>query len=123
MKISVIRSLERKDNYYLQLCSSMDINTENLDISQMDIVYDITSVYAARAQEQNTFRLLLIAIFVVGSITSMIAASLLTKPLENYHHLRNISPTEITLPVCTSTPVMRSRNWQMIQQYGRYHRR
>ena len=71
-----------KDNYYLQLCSSMDINTENLDISQMDIVYDITSVYAARAQEQNTFRLLLIAIFVVGSITSMIAASLLTKPLE-----------------------------------------
>lgn len=103
-----------KDNYYLQLCSSMDINTENLDISQMDIVYDITSVYAARAQEQNTFRLLLIAIFVVGSITSMIAASLLTKPLENYHHLHNISPTEITLPVCTSTPVMRSRNWQMI---------
>lgn len=70
------------NNYYLQLCSSMDINTENLDISQMDIVYDITSVYAARAQEQNTFRLLLIAIFVVGSITSMIAASLLTKPLE-----------------------------------------
>ena len=64
------------NNYYLQLCSSMDINTENLDISQMDIVYDITSVYAARAQEQNTFRLLLIVIFVVGSITSMIAAYL-----------------------------------------------
>ena len=76
-----------KDNYYLQLCSSMDINTENLDISQMDIVYDITSVYAARAQEQNTFRLLLIAIFVVGSITSMIAASLLTKPLEKLSSL------------------------------------
>ena len=75
------------DNYYLQLCSSMDINTENLDISQMDIVYDITSVYAARAQEQNTFRLLLIAIFVVGSITSMIAASLLTKPLEKLSSL------------------------------------
>ena len=74
-------------NYYLQLCSSMDINTENLDISQMDIVYDITSVYAARAQEQNTFRLLLIAIFVVGSITSMIAASLLTKPLEKLSSL------------------------------------
>lgn len=65
----------------------MDINTENLDISQMDIVYDITSVYAARAQEQNTFRLLLIAIFVVGSITSMIAASLLTKPLEKLSSL------------------------------------
>ena len=75
------------DNYYLQLCSSMDINTENLDISQMDIVYDITSVYAARAQEQNTFCLLLIAIFVVGSITSMIAASLLTKPLEKLSSL------------------------------------
>lgn len=75
------------NNYYLQLCSSMDINTENLDISQMDIVYDITSVYAARAQEQNTFRLLLIAIFVVGSITSMIAASLLTKPLEKLSSL------------------------------------
>lgn len=75
------------NNYYLQLCSSMDINTENLDISQMDIVYDITSVYAARAQEQNTFRLLLIAIFVVGSITSMIAASLLTKPLEKISSL------------------------------------
>ena len=80
------------NNYYLQLCSSMDINTENLDISQMDIVYDITSVYAARAQEQNTFRLLLIAIFVVGSITSMIAASLLTKPLEKLSSLaQNIS--------------------------------
>ena len=75
------------NNYYLQLCSSMDINTENLDISQMDIVYYITSVYAARAQEQNTFRLLLIAIFVVGSITSMIAASLLTKPLEKLSSL------------------------------------
>lgn len=75
------------NNYYLQLCSSMDINTENLDISQMDIVYDITSVYAARAQEQNTSRLLLIAIFVVGSITSMIAASLLTKPLEKLSSL------------------------------------
>ena len=75
------------NNYYLQLCSSMDINKENLDISQMDIVYDITSVYAARAQEQNTFRLLLIAIFVVGSITSMIAASLLTKPLEKLSSL------------------------------------
>lgn len=75
------------NNYYLQLCSSMDINTENLDISQMDIVYDITSVYAARAQEQNTFRLLLIAIFVVGSITSMIAANLLTKPLEKLSSL------------------------------------
>lgn len=75
------------NNYYLQLCSSMDINTENLDISQMDIVYDITSVYATRAQEQNTFRLLLIAIFVVGSITSMIAASLLTKPLEKLSSL------------------------------------
>lgn len=75
------------NNYYLQLCSSMDINTENLDISQMDIVYDITSVYAAHAQEQNTFRLLLIAIFVVGSITSMIAASLLTKPLEKLSSL------------------------------------
>ena len=75
------------NNYYLQLCSSMDINTENLDISQMDIVYDITSVYAARAQEQNTFRLLLITIFVVGSITSMIAASLLTKPLEKLSSL------------------------------------
>lgn len=75
------------NNYYLQLCSSMDINTENLDISQMDIVYDITSVYAARAQEQNTFRLLLIAIFVVGSITSMIAAILLTKPLEKLSSL------------------------------------
>lgn len=75
------------NNYYLQLCSSMDINTENLDISQMDIVYDITSVYASRAQEQNTFRLLLIAIFVVGSITSMIAASLLTKPLEKLSSL------------------------------------
>lgn len=75
------------NNYYLQLCSSMDINSENLDISQMDIVYDITSVYAARAQEQNTFRLLLIAIFVVGSITSMIAASLLTKPLEKLSSL------------------------------------
>lgn len=75
------------NNYYLQLCSSMDINTENLGISQMDIVYDITSVYAARAQEQNTFRLLLIAIFVVGSITSMIAASLLTKPLEKLSSL------------------------------------
>lgn len=75
------------NNYYLQLCSSMDINTENLDISQMDIVYDITSVYAARAQEQNTFRLLLIAFFVVGSITSMIAASLLTKPLEKLSSL------------------------------------
>lgn len=75
------------NNYYLQLCSSMDINTENLDISQMDIVYDITSVYAARAQEQNTFRLLLIAIFVVGNITSMIAASLLTKPLEKLSSL------------------------------------
>lgn len=75
------------NNYYLQLCSSMDINTENLDISQMDIVYDITSVYAVRAQEQNTFRLLLIAIFVVGSITSMIAASLLTKPLEKLSSL------------------------------------
>lgn len=75
------------NNYYLQLYSSMDINTENLDISQMDIVYDITSVYAARAQEQNTFRLLLIAIFVVGSITSMIAASLLTKPLEKLSSL------------------------------------
>lgn len=75
------------NNYYLQLCSSMDINTENLDISQMDIVYDITSVYVARAQEQNTFRLLLIAIFVVGSITSMIAASLLTKPLEKLSSL------------------------------------
>ena len=75
------------NNYYLQLCSSMDINTENLDISQMYIVYDITSVYAARAQEQNTFRLLLIAIFVVGSITSMIAASLLTKPLEKLSSL------------------------------------
>lgn len=75
------------NNYYLQLCSSMDINTENLDISQMDIVYDITSVYAARTQEQNTFRLLLIAIFVVGSITSMIAASLLTKPLEKLSSL------------------------------------
>lgn len=75
------------NNYYLQLCSSMDINTENLDISQMDIVYEITSVYAARAQEQNTFRLLLIAIFVVGSITSMIAASLLTKPLEKLSSL------------------------------------
>jgi signal transduction histidine kinase len=75
------------NNYYLQLCSSMDINTENLDISQMDIVYDITSVYAARAQEQNTFRLLLIAIFVVGGITSMIAASLLTKPLEKLSSL------------------------------------
>ena len=81
------------NNYYLQLCSSMDINTENLDISQMDIVYDITSVYAARAQEQNTFRLLLIAIFVVGSITSMIAASLLTKPLEKLSSLaQHISP-------------------------------
>ena len=80
------------NNYYLQLCSSMDINTENLDISQMDIVYDITSVYAARAQEQNTFRLLLIAIFVVGSITSMIAASLLTKPLEKLSsHAQHIS--------------------------------
>lgn len=75
------------NNYYLQLCSSIDINTENLDISQMDIVYDITSVYAARAQEQNTFRLLLIVIFVVGSITSMIAASLLTKPLEKLSSL------------------------------------
>lgn len=75
------------NNYYLQLCSSMDINTENLDISQMDIVYDITSVYAARAQEQNTFRLLLIVVFVVGSITSMIAASLLTKPLEKLSSL------------------------------------
>lgn len=75
------------NNYYLQLCSSMDINTENLDISQMHIVYDITSVYAARAQEQNTFRLLLIVIFVVGSITSMIAASLLTKPLEKLSSL------------------------------------
>ena len=75
------------NNYYLQLCSSMDINTENLDISQMDIVYDIISVYAARAQEQNTFRLLLIVIFVVGSITSMIAASLLTKPLEKLSSL------------------------------------
>lgn len=75
------------NNYYLQLCSSMDINTENLDISQMDIVYDITSVYAARVQEQNTFRLLLIVIFVVGSITSMIAASLLTKPLEKLSSL------------------------------------
>ena len=75
------------NNYYLQLCSSMDINTENLDISQMDIVYDITSVYSARAQEQNTFRLLLIVIFVVGSITSMIAASLLTKPLEKLSSL------------------------------------
>lgn len=75
------------NNYYLQLCSSMDINTENLDISQMDIVYDITSVYAARAQEQNTFRLLLIVIFVVGSITSMSAASLLTKPLEKLSSL------------------------------------
>lgn len=75
------------NNYYLQLCSSMDINTENLDISQMDIVYDITSVYAARAQGQNTFRLLLIVIFVVGSITSMIAASLLTKPLEKLSSL------------------------------------
>lgn len=75
------------NNYYLQLCSSMDINTENLDISQMDIVYDITSVYAAHVQEQNTFRLLLIAIFVVGSITSMIAASLLTKPLEKLSSL------------------------------------
>lgn len=75
------------NNYYLQLCSSMDINTENLDISQMNIVYDITSVYAARAQEQNTFRLLLIVIFVVGSITSMIAASLLTKPLEKLSSL------------------------------------
>ncbi len=74
-------------NYYLQLCSFLNINTENLDISQMDIVYDITSVYAARAQEQNTFRLLLIAIFVVGSITSMIAASLLTKPLEKLSSL------------------------------------
>ena len=78
---------KENNNYYLQLCSSMDINTENLDISQMDIVYDITSVYAARAQEQNTFRLLLIAIFVVGSITSMIAASLLTKPLEKLSSL------------------------------------
>ena len=78
---------KENNNYYLQLCSSMDINTENLDISQMDIVYDITSVYAARAQEQNTFRLLLIAIFVVGSITSMIAASLLTKPLDKLSSL------------------------------------
>lgn len=70
------------DHYYLQLCSAMNIDQDNLDIAQMDIVYDITSVYNARAQEQNTLRLLLIAIFVVGSITSMVVAGLLTKPLE-----------------------------------------
>ena len=33
---------------------------------------------------------------------------------KNYHHLRSISPTVITLPVCTSTPAMRSRHSQMI---------
>lgn len=75
------------DHYYLQLCSAMTIEQDNLDIAQMDIVYDISSVYNARAREQNTFRLLLIAIFVVGSITSMIVAGLLTKPLEKLSSL------------------------------------
>lgn len=75
------------DQYYLQLCGSMNINKDSLDIAQMDIVYNITPVYTTRAQEQNTFRLLLIAIFVVGGITSMVAAGLLTKPLEKLSSL------------------------------------
>ncbi len=69
-------------HYYHQLSGALRIEQENISIAQMDIVYDITSVYAVRMQQQRTFQFILIAIFIIGGIVAIIAASMLTKPLE-----------------------------------------
>ena len=74
------------DSYYYQISGIVNIKQESL-ISvtyecQLDIIYNITSIYAARIRQQNIFRILLIIIFLIGGLLAVIISGYLTRPLK-----------------------------------------
>lgn len=89
------------DSYYYQLSSIIKIKqsrTSNKYFeTQLDIIYDITSIYNARFSQQKTFRILLITIFLTGGILSAILSYFLTQPLEQLSKMAQlISQGELT---------------------------
>lgn len=84
------------DSYYYQITGTMNIRQGTINAStytgQLDIVYDISSIYNSRHNEQNIFRWLLIIIIIIGSLLSFAVAYIMTKPLETLSHVvKNIS--------------------------------
>lgn len=77
---------KQDDTYYMQISGILYIKQNGLSLEhhtlQLDIVYDISSVYISRLNEQQTLQRILLVIIIVGSILAMIFASFLTKPLE-----------------------------------------
>lgn len=75
-------------SYYYQISGITTIHQQTATASstytgRLDIVYNITSIYTARHNEQNIFRWLLITITIIGAILSITLAYLMTKPLES----------------------------------------
>ena len=73
-------------SYYIQVSGILNISRSGPNpienFLQLDIVYDISSVYASRLNEQHTMQWILFIVIIVGSILAMIFAAFLTKPLE-----------------------------------------
>lgn len=74
-------------SYYYQITGAITIYQSSLTVStytgQLDIVYDISTIYQSRHTEQRIFHQLLIAIAVIGCMISIIMAYIMTKPLES----------------------------------------
>lgn len=72
-------------SYYYQISGIIDIDQksswDNTYQCQLDIVYNITSVYSSRIKQQHTFRIILIFIFIISGILAVIISGYLTKPL------------------------------------------
>lgn len=76
-----------RDSYYYQISGTTTIHqqtstTSSTYIGRLDIVYNMTSIYTSRYNEQSIFRRLLIAITIIGAILSITLAYFMTKPLE-----------------------------------------
>ncbi len=88
------------DSYYYQISGIVNIKQEApISVTyecQLDIVYNITSVYASRIHQQNTFRILLIIIFIAGGVLAVLISGYLTKPLKELSQMvRNLSSGDL----------------------------
>ncbi len=88
--IQDVRSSEVADRFQLLIFSAEDINflqvsgfLEAGDMTlYLDSIYDITSIYESRYDQQRIYRYVFVVIIAVGALISWLMATLLTRPMK-----------------------------------------
>ncbi len=67
------------ENHFLQVSGSLEAGDKTL---YLDSIYDITSIYESRNDQERIYRYLFVAIIAVGALLSWLMAMLITRPME-----------------------------------------